>query len=157
MVRFKDAVAVAGVVCESATCTVKLAVPVAVGVPEISPEVERVSPTGRLPETTDQVYGGTPPEAASEALYGTLTEPEVNEDVVIDRALLTTMDLLAMSTAAVGVCESVTWTLKLEVPNAVGVPLITPAALMLSPGGSVPDASDQVKGCRPPVAVKVAE
>jgi hypothetical protein len=86
-----------------------------------------------------------------------LIEPEVSEEVVIDRALFTVMDLLAMSTAAVGVCESVTWTLKLVGPKAVGVPLITPAALMLRPGGNVPDASAHVKGCRPPMAVRVAE
>jgi hypothetical protein len=32
---------------------VKLAVPEAVGVPEITPALERLSPAGRLPEVTD--------------------------------------------------------------------------------------------------------
>ena len=67
------------------------------------------------------------------------------------------MDSLAMSTAAVGVCESVTCTLKFVVPNTVGVPLMTPALLILKPGGRVPEAIAQVNGPLPPVEVKVAE
>ena len=40
----------------SVTCTVKLAVPVAVGVPVILPDLgARVSPAGKLPEMIDQV------------------------------------------------------------------------------------------------------
>jgi hypothetical protein len=55
MVRVKDAVAVAGVVCESLTCTVKVEGPWVVGVPEMNPEVERVNPAGKLPEAMLQV------------------------------------------------------------------------------------------------------
>ena len=41
---------------ESATTAVKVAVPLAVGVPEIRPvEVFRLRPAGRVPETKDQV------------------------------------------------------------------------------------------------------
>jgi len=41
---------------ESATAAVKVAAPLAVGVPEIRPvEVFRLTPAGRLPETKDQV------------------------------------------------------------------------------------------------------
>jgi hypothetical protein len=51
----------------SATATVKLAVPVAVGVPEIKPVVgEMLSPAGRLPEARDQLYGEVPPLASRE-------------------------------------------------------------------------------------------
>lgn len=39
----------------SVTATVKVEVPDAVGVPEIVPELERVNPAGRLPETRDHV------------------------------------------------------------------------------------------------------
>jgi hypothetical protein len=40
----------------SATAALKVAVPLAVGVPEMRPvEVFRLSPAGRLPETKDQV------------------------------------------------------------------------------------------------------
>ena len=47
-------VAVAGVAAESRTCTVKVALPLAVGVPEITPvEAFRVSPTGSVPTVID--------------------------------------------------------------------------------------------------------
>ena len=47
-------VAVAGVAAESRTCTVKVAVPLAVGVPEITPlEAFRVSPAGSVPTVID--------------------------------------------------------------------------------------------------------
>jgi|ERR1017187_434813 hypothetical protein len=49
----------------SVTCTVKVDEPAAVGVPLSVPPVESVSPAGGDPEVTDQVYGATPPEAAS--------------------------------------------------------------------------------------------
>jgi len=50
----------------SLTVTVKLLVPLAVGVPEIRPVAEaRLSPAGRLPLLTDQVYGVVPPLACS--------------------------------------------------------------------------------------------
>jgi hypothetical protein len=63
MVRDEDATTIEVVtdfVCaglpESVTVAVKLDVPVAVGVPEITPVVaDRVRPAGRLPEVTDQV------------------------------------------------------------------------------------------------------
>ena len=49
---------------ESVTVAVKLLVPVAVGVPEISPEVVlRLRPAGKLPLVMDQVYGEEPPLA----------------------------------------------------------------------------------------------
>src|SRR5271157_1552833 len=84
-------------------------------------------------------------------------EPPVSDEVETANGELTVMDLVAMSTAAVGVCESVTWTLKLVVPNVVGVPLITPPELIVRPGGRVPEARAQVKGPTPPVEVSVAE
>jgi hypothetical protein len=53
----------------SVTLTVKVLVPVPVGVPEITPVVEaRVNPAGKAPEVTDQLYGVVPPVAASVAL-----------------------------------------------------------------------------------------
>ena len=86
-----------------------------------------------------------------------MTDPPVSDEVVIAKGLLTVTDLDATSTAAVGDCESVTCTLKVVVPNTVGVPLITPEALIVSPGGRVPEASAQVNGPTPPVEVNVAE
>jgi len=77
--------------------------------------------------------------------------------VVIDKGGLTVMVSVAMSTAAVGVCESVTETLKLVEPSVVGVPLMVPPVLIVRPGGRVPDASAQVNGPLPPTEVSVVE
>jgi hypothetical protein len=49
----------------SCTVAVKLNVPLAVGVPEIAPAPESVSPAGRLPEMIDHKYGAVPPLACS--------------------------------------------------------------------------------------------
>jgi hypothetical protein len=57
--------------------------------------------------------------------------------------------------AGVGVAESVTLTVKFEVPAVVGVPLMTPPELKDSPAGSVPESSDHVYGVTPPVAESV--
>jgi hypothetical protein len=52
----------------SVTVAVKAEVPIAVGLPEIVPEVAaRVRPAGSLPELIDQVYDGVPPVAVSGA------------------------------------------------------------------------------------------
>ena len=51
--------------------------------------------------------------------------------------------------------ESVTWTVKLFVPNAVGVPEICPSFVNVWPAGRVPEISDQLYGPLPPVAVSV--
>ena len=45
------------------TRTVNGKVPVATGCPVIEPELESVSPPGRVPEESDHEYGGVPPEA----------------------------------------------------------------------------------------------
>jgi len=56
----------------------------------------------------------------------------------------TVIDKLAEAVLA-GLLESVTCIVKLEVPDALGVPVIAPdAALRLSPAGSEPEVSDQV-------------
>ena len=67
--------------------------------------------------------------------------PPPRSDVVVtlSGALLTVMLRLAVFVAGVGVCESVTFTVKLEVPVVpLGVPEITPALLKLKPAGKLP-------------------
>ena len=50
----------------SVTSAVKLALPAAVGVPEMTPvEAARPSPAGRVPVVIDQAYGKAPPVALS--------------------------------------------------------------------------------------------
>jgi hypothetical protein len=60
MVRVNGAVAVSPT--ESTTCTVKFAVPAAVGVPPMPPEFSE-SPLGNVPALTDQLYPPVPPLA----------------------------------------------------------------------------------------------
>ena len=61
----------------------KLLVPVPVGVPEITPPVDSVSPAGKLePDTTVQLYGEVPPPAANVWLYATPCVPPGSGDVV---------------------------------------------------------------------------
>jgi hypothetical protein len=55
---------VAVVFAESLTCTVKLLLPDAVGVPDIAPAAERVRPAGRAPALTVHEYPPVPPDAA---------------------------------------------------------------------------------------------
>jgi len=57
-----------------------------------------------------------------------------------------------------GELESVTLTVKDEVPDAVGVPEMMPVeAARLNPAGKDPDEMDQLYGVFPPVAVRVVE
>ena len=68
------------------TWTVKVEVPADVGVPLTAPPELSVSPAGRLPEVTDQLYGVVPPEAESDWLYDAPTVPAGSDDVVTERA-----------------------------------------------------------------------
>lgn len=66
--------------------------------------------------------------------------------------------LKALVAVAGGVAESVTRTVKLEVPAApLGVPVIVPFEFRVKPLGTVPLARDHVYGVVPPLAVSVAE
>ena len=66
------------------TFTVKEKVPLAVGVPSSSPELDRLTPDGRLPETTDQVSGGST-DACNCTEYDEPTAPLGTDAVVIVR------------------------------------------------------------------------
>lgn len=52
----------------SVTLIVKFEVPLAAGVPEITPPLDRVNPDGKPPEAIVHVYPGLPPLALSVAL-----------------------------------------------------------------------------------------
>jgi hypothetical protein len=53
--------------------------------------------------------------------------------------------------------ESVTWTVKLDWPALVGVPLIVPFLLKLRPAGNAPEVTVHEYGVVPPAAVSVDE
>jgi len=59
--------------------------------------------------------------------------------------------------AFVAVCEALSDTrnVTLVVPAAVGVPVIDPDEIRLSPAGNDPDIKEKLYGVLPPVAVKV--
>jgi hypothetical protein len=78
--------------------------------------------------------------------------------LVVHPALVAaTIILSALVVAAAGLAESVTRTVKLKVPAAVGVPLITPVLARLRPLGNEPLAIDHVYAGVPPLAVSVAK
>jgi hypothetical protein len=137
----------------SVTLTVKPDVPAAVGVPEIVLPA-RVNPAGSDPLATDQVYGGVPPDAFSVCEYPTPTVPAGNDEVLMFNAgALIVSDSPALADPE---ALSVTLTVKLDDPAAVGVPEIVPPA-RFSPAGSDPVTTDHVYGGDPPVALSACE
>ena len=93
--------------------------------------------------------------AATLALYAVPVTP-VGSDVVVIVTLGTIVSKrLTEALTGVGLVESVTVMATLFVPDPVGVPVICPAVLILSPTGR-PDATN-VYGVVPPVAFTVAE
>lgn len=129
--------------------TVKLEVPVVVGVPEIVPELLNVNPAGKLPLSL-QVMVPTPPVDCSAALYGVLTTP-LGRDVVVMASRGLIVMLSAWFTVCGGEPESVAVTVKLVAPPAVGVPEIAPVeGLSDNPAGSEPLVMLKVKGDVPP-------
>jgi hypothetical protein len=137
------------------TLTVKLADPAVVGVPDIAPPADKLSPAGNDPPDTDHEYGGDPPDAASVCEYATPTVPAGSDDVVMPSA----GGLIVSDNAAVFdvVALSVTLTVKLADPAAVGVPDIAPPVDRLNPAGSDPADSDHEYGGDPPDAANVCE
>ena len=131
--------------------TVKLAVPAAVGVPEIAPELLIANPAGKLPEETVQVTVPTPPLDWRVAVYAALTTPEGRAVVV-----MTSLGLMVMVKACFavwgGVPESAAVTVKFVVPAAVGVPEMSPEPLRVNPPGRLPVVTLQLMAPAPPVA-----
>jgi hypothetical protein len=145
---------------ESATLIVKLNDPDAVGVPEIVPVAERDRPPGKAPELMLQVYGVVPPVAASVVEYAVPTCPAGTKVVVICTGVTAAATVSVndfVEVCAVGVVESVTFAVKLNDPEAVGVPEIVPVAERVRPPGKAPELMLQVYGVVPPLAASVVE
>jgi hypothetical protein len=142
----KSLVAVCGVAELSVTCTVKLLLPAVVGVPATSPlVVSRVKPGGKLPALMAYVNGDVPPLGVQlpENASPTLAAPKLHVKV---KAPAEIGKLLKSWVAVCGVADvSVTWTVKLLLPAAVGVPETVPEApSKLSPGGKDPALIENV-------------
>ena len=132
-------------VCKAASVTlaVKLAGPDAVGVPDSTPALESDNPAGSDPVLTDQEYGVVPPVAASVTEYGIVTCPLGSGLLVV---ICSGAGEILICIAAVEVCAaaSVTLTVKLAGPDAVGVPDSTPALESVNPLGTAPALTLQV-------------
>ncbi len=76
-------VAVCGVLALSRTCTVKLKVPLAVGVPLKAPAEFSSKPVGNAPVVIDQLYGKTPPVAFKDCEYPTVDVPDGSVDELV--------------------------------------------------------------------------
>jgi len=129
---------------ESLTIAPKAKTPLAVGVPEITPVAAlRVRPPGRAPEDTDQVKAGVPPLADRELVYAVPTLPEASEGLIVNAGGAITIEN-GDELVCAGVLESLTVTVKLTVPLAVGVPETMPVAgFKPRPAGRLPE-TDQV-------------
>lgn len=153
----KDFAAVAGGAALSLAWTVKLEFPAAAGVPRMTPvDGSRDKPAGNEPALTDQVYGGVPPEPLSVWEYAIPTMPAGIDAVAMLKAggFTTSVKLLF----ALAEPLSFTCAVKVELPAAVGVPLITPEAESRdNPAGSEPALIDQLYGGVPPEAFNVCE
>ena len=139
---------------------VKLAVPMAVGVPEMVPVLANARPAGRVPLVMDQVYGAVPPVALSEELNDAFVIPADKLVVLIasgDPAATT--DKARMPAAVwTGEPASLTVTPMEKLPLTVGVPEINPVvADRLSPAGRAPEEIDQVYDPVPPLACRAWE
>jgi hypothetical protein len=126
----------------SEASTVNVNVPLRLGVPVIAPELERLSPSGKDPLVRTHVYGAMPPVTASVVEYAELTNAFGNGDaVVIVRLVGIEMEIDCVADIPV---LSVTFTTKLKIPVAVGVPDMVPAEDSVKPGGSCPLATAHV-------------
>jgi len=126
-----------------------LKLPAVVGEPEIAPEPDTFKPGGTLPDTTDQVYGGVPPDALSCCETCEETVAESREPVVIVSAGMT---LMLHAFVAEPDTASETAIVNAEAPGCAGVPLMVPDfGSICNPDGREP-FTDHVYGAVPPDA-----
>jgi hypothetical protein len=126
---------------ESVTVTVTGDAPEVVGVP-LTVQPASVSPAGSVPVVMEQLYGVVPPEAPIGALYRTPTVPSGSVFVSTRAAGLMTM-VSGPEVVCAGEPESSTFTVTVELPAVVGVPL-TVQPLNESPAGRVPEVIVQL-------------
>jgi hypothetical protein len=120
--------------------TVKAAVPVAAGVPLMTPVgAATFKPCGNVPCEIDHVTGETAPVTARVAEYGEPAVPFGNAAVVITGFELTVICRICSS---VSPAPSSTFAVNWGFPLLVGVPLMVPPLSSESPAGSAPPDTD---------------
>jgi hypothetical protein len=114
-----------------------------VGVPLITPALERVRPAGIPLPTSVHVYGCNPPVAARETEYcpAKVASGKAGGVVIVKAGLTTTVnDCRAVCVGfVVAAC-----TVKGKLPDVVGVPESEPEAEREMPGGRGPDPETNV-------------
>jgi len=122
---------------------VKEKVPGLVGVPLITPALERVRPAGIPLPTSVHVYGGNPPAAARETEYcpAKVASGKAAGVVIVRAGLTTTVnDRWAVCVGfVVAAC-----TVKAKLPDVVGVPDSEPDDERVMPGGRGADPETTV-------------
>jgi hypothetical protein len=117
----------------------------------------KLRPAGKAPDAIVQEYGVVPLLAVSVDEYAVPTVPLGNEVVLIVSVGALVMIENGLVAFCTGKEESVTWTVKLDWPALLGIPLIVPSLLRLRPAGNVPDTSVHEYGVVPPEAVSIVE
>jgi hypothetical protein len=146
MLKLFDAVAF----CASLTRALNENAPDRVGVPLMLPLPLRDTPSGKLPDSTDHVYGEVPPVALRDAEYAAPTAPPGSEFVLT----ASVAELIEIENALdrLAFAASTTRAEILNAPARVGVPLNDPPALSATPSGRLPDSIVHVYGAVPPAA-----
>jgi len=116
--------------------TVNWNAPALLGVPLMTPpDVPSVRPFGKEPAVTDHVYGGNPPVPVRLWKYGEPTDPLASPVVVIVSGARFTCSVKVP--VCIALLESVTVTMKLTGPGAVGCPVKTPPVLSVAHDGKL--------------------
>ena len=139
----------------SVTLTVKVEDPTVVGDPAMRPLGRMVRPGGRSPMSSSQVLSPVPPLACRACEYRVPTVPDSSGDVLVIASVAAPTDN-ENTLVAVAPVLSVTLTVKVSDPVALGVPVSTPAVDNVSPAGGEPKLTVQVLAPDPPVAFNVA-
>ena len=121
---------------ESVAFTVTVEVPAVVGVP-LTVQPVSVRPAGNVPLVIVQAYGETPPLTLIGAEYGTFTVPSGSVDVVSVSGAGAMVIVSGPVVVSTGFAESVAFTVTVDAPAVVGVPLTT-QPVSFKPAGSVP-------------------
>lgn len=154
MVMLTVPVAVPAGLAESVAFTVSVEVPAVVGMPVTAQFAPIDRPAGSVPDVMVQVYGDVPPLTPTVAEYAVPTVPFGRLPVVMVTEVVPDATVIVNALVPVALFASFAWAVKVNVPLAVGVPLMVPLLASVSPAGNAPEATLNVYGPVPPLAVR---
>jgi hypothetical protein len=126
--------------------TVKVDDPAVVGNPVIAPVGEMIKPAGNVPLSRLHVMGAVP-VAASCWLYAVPTDPPGNVVVVIVGGV--PAEIVMDNSLVSSPSELVAFTVKVDFPAVVGIPVIAPVGARTRPAGNEPLSRLHVMGVLP--------